>query len=52
MEGQSHWPHPEYELFPKHIIEGKIEGEIEGEHKEEEVSSYRMTLRKREDTGN
>jgi hypothetical protein len=31
-----------------HIIEGKIEGEEE----EEDISSYGMTLRKREDTGN
>jgi hypothetical protein len=31
-----------------HIIEGKIEGQDE----EEDVSSYGMNLRKREDTGN
>jgi hypothetical protein len=34
----------------KHIIEGKIEGRIED--KEEDVSSYWMMLRKRENTGN
>jgi hypothetical protein len=36
----------------KHVIEGKIEGRIEVmEDEEEDVSCYRMTLRKREDTG-
>jgi hypothetical protein len=37
----------------KHVIEGKIEGRIEltGDE-QEDVSSYWMTLRKREDTGN
>jgi hypothetical protein len=34
----------------KHVIEGNIEGRREDE--EEEVSSYWMTVRKREDTGN
>jgi hypothetical protein len=34
----------------KHIIEGKIERRTED--KEEDVSSYWITLRKREDTGN
>jgi hypothetical protein len=35
------------------VIEGKIEGRIEKTGDEEEgVSSYWMTLRKREDTGN
>jgi hypothetical protein len=37
----------------KHVIEGKLEGRIEmREDEEEDVSSYWMTLRKREDTGN
>jgi hypothetical protein len=37
----------------KHAIEGKLEGRIEMVGDEEEgVSSYWMTLRKREDTGN
>jgi hypothetical protein len=31
------------------VIKGKLEGR---EHEGEEVSSYWMTLRKREDTGN
>jgi hypothetical protein len=39
----------------KYVNEAKIEGKIEGtgkeEEEEEEVSSYWMTLRKREDTG-
>jgi hypothetical protein len=36
----------------KRITEGKIEGNIEGlEDEEGEVSSYCMTLGKREDTG-
>jgi hypothetical protein len=36
----------------KHVIEGKIEGRIEvTERRGEDVSSYWMTLRKREDTG-
>jgi hypothetical protein len=35
-----------------HIIEGKIEGRIKvREYEEEDVSSYWMTVRKREDTG-
>jgi hypothetical protein len=37
----------------KHVIEGNIEGRIEvTEDEGEDVSSYWMTLRKREDTGN
>jgi hypothetical protein len=37
----------------KHAIEGKLEGRIEmTEDEGEDVSSYWMTLRKREDTGN
>ena len=37
----------------KHAIEGEIEGRMEmKEDEEEDVSSYYMTLRKREDTGN
>jgi hypothetical protein len=37
----------------KHVIEGKREGRIEVMGRRgEEVSSYWMTLRKREDTGN
>ena len=37
----------------KHVIEGKIEGRIEVRGEEEEdVCSYLVTLRKREDTGN
>jgi hypothetical protein len=37
----------------KHVIEGKLEGRIEMTGDEgEDVSSYWMTLRKREDTGN
>jgi hypothetical protein len=35
----------------KHVIEGKIEQKLQ-EDEEEDVSSYWMTLRKREDTGN
>jgi hypothetical protein len=36
-----------------HVIEGKKEGRIEvTEDEEEDVSSYYMTLRKGEDTGN
>jgi hypothetical protein len=35
------------------VIEGKLEGRIEMTgNEEEDVSSYWMTLRKREDTGN
>jgi hypothetical protein len=37
----------------KHVTEGKIEGRTEETEREEEnVSSYWMNLRKREDTGN
>jgi hypothetical protein len=37
----------------KHVIEGKIEGKMEVlKDEEEDVSSYWMTLRKREDTRN
>jgi hypothetical protein len=37
----------------KHVIEGKKKERIEGREDEgEDVSSYRATLRKREDTGN
>jgi hypothetical protein len=37
----------------KHVIEGKLEGRIEmREDEEEDVSSYWMTLRKRENTVN
>jgi len=37
----------------KHVIEAKIEGRIEWwEDEEEDVSSYRVTLMKWEDTGN
>jgi hypothetical protein len=37
----------------KHVIEGKLEVRIEMmEDEEEDVSSYWMALRKREDTGN
>jgi len=35
----------------RHVIKGKIEGEGQ-EGEEEDVSSYYMTLRKRQDTGN
>jgi hypothetical protein len=35
----------------KQVIEGNIEGRKEGKNKEEDVSSYWMTLRKREDPG-
>jgi hypothetical protein len=35
------------------VIEGKLEGRVEMTEEEEEgISSYWMTLRKREDTGN
>ena len=36
----------------EHIIEGKTKGGKWREDKEEEVSSYWMTLKKRGDTGN
>jgi hypothetical protein len=37
----------------KRVIEGKKEGRKEGrKDKEEDISSYWMTLRKRDDTGN
>jgi uncharacterized protein YnzC (UPF0291/DUF896 family) len=37
----------------KHVIQGKLEGRIEGKKDEEEdVSSYWITLRKREGRGN
>jgi hypothetical protein len=36
----------------KHVIKGKREGKIETtEDENEDLSSYRITLRKREDTG-
>jgi hypothetical protein len=35
----------------KHVIGGKIQGRIEDD-KEEDVSSYWVTLRKRDETGN
>ena len=40
-------------LLLKHVIEGKMEGRMEVKgNEEEDVSSYWMILRKREDTGN
>jgi hypothetical protein len=34
----------------KHVIEGKMEGRSDKKEEEKDVSSYWMTLRKREDT--
>jgi hypothetical protein len=40
-------------IILKHVIEGKIEGRIDVREDEEEgISSYWMTLREREGTGN